>query len=214
MSVIKVVDVLKDTSYMLTDEGAVRWSKSILLNWFNEAQSALVVRRPDSLAANESFSCGAGTKQNLPAIGLRLIDITRVMGGGAITRVSRARIDSHISDWHALPETSDIHHYIYDDRDPKIFYTYPPATAGTSIEIIYSKAPEKIVISDFSTDTQVLSVDDIYANAIQEYILYKAWMKDAETAGNTGRAQAHFTQFRNAIGDKSEADAMMSPTNG
>ena len=214
MSVIKVVDVIDQAAYMLTDEGSVRWTKPTLLKWFNEAQRAVVLRRPDSLAINESFACIAGPKQVLPAIGIRLIDVVRVVGGAAITNVSRSLIDSHIRDWYSLPESAAIEHYVYDERDPKTFYVYPPAVVGTLIEIIYSKSPDEIVIADFDTDTQVIAVDDVFANALQEYILYKAWTKDAEHAGNLTRASNHFNQFRVAIGEKTQADAMMAPANG
>ena len=214
MSVVKVVDVINQAAYMLTDPGAVRWTKPTLLKWFNEAQRAVVLRRPDSLAINETFSCVDGAKQVLPAIGIRLIDVVRVVGGSAITNVDRTLIDSHIRDWYSLTPSAALEHYIYDERDPKTFYVYPPATAGTDIEIIYSKSPDEVVIANFDTDTQVISVDDVFANALQEYILYKAWTKDAEHAGNQNRANSHFNQFRVAIGEKTQADAMMAPTNG
>ena len=212
MAVIKVVDVLDQAAYMLTDESAVRWPKETLLEWFNEAQRAVVLRRPDSLAVNEPFSCAAGAKQILPAVGIRLIDIIRVIGGSGITKVDKSQLDAHVRDWYTHAETAALEHFVYDERDPKTFYLYPPAIATTSIEIVYSKSPDVIVIADFVNDTQVISVDDVFANALQEYILYKAWMKDAEHAGNQDRANGHFNQFRVAIGEKTQADAMMAPT--
>ena len=214
MATIKVVDVLKDASYMLTDPEYTRWPMQTLLTWFNEALAAIVEKRPDALAVNAAFSCEAGPKQKLPAIGLRLIDVIRVIGGNTITNVDRSHIDANIPDWPTFPLTAELEHYIYDERDPKTFYTYPPAELDTSIEIIYSKAPDIITITDFKADQQVMALDDIYANAIQDYILYKAWMKDAEHAGNTARAMGHFNQFRVGIGDKTQADSVMAPQNG
>lgn len=214
MSTIKVVDVLAQATYMLTDAGAVRWPNDNLLTWFNEAQLALVARRPDSLATNESFVCVAGAKQTLPATALRLIDIIRTVGGSAITKVARTLLDSHIRDWYTRPESAVIEHYVYDDRDPKHFYLYPPALVSTPIEIIYSTAPAAVVIANFATDTQVIDVDDTFANALQEYILYKAWMKDAEHAGNVNRASLHYQQFLQAIGDITQADTAMAPKDG
>ena len=214
MPVIKVVDVINQTAYMLTDESAVRWPKPTLLGWFNEAQRAVVLRRPDSLAVNEPFSCQGGSRQDMPAEGIRLIDIVRVIGGSGITKVDKSQLDAHIRDWYTQAESADIEHFVYDERDPKRFYLYPPAAVGTTIEIIYSKSPDVVSIADFNTDTQVISVDDVFANALQEYILYKAWMKDAEHAGNSNRANGHFNQFMVAIGDKTRADTAMAPQNG
>ena len=59
-----------------------------------------------------------------------------------------------------------------------------------------------------------ISIDPVYANALEEYIVYKAWMKDAEHAGNMNRANAHYQQFLKAIGDITQADTAMAPTDG
>ena len=147
MAVIKVVDVLDQAAYMLTDESAVRWPKPTLLKWFNEAQRAVVLRRPDSLAVNEPFVCAAGARQVLPAAGIRLIDIVRVIGGSGVTKVDKSQLDAHVRDWYTHTETAAIEHFVYDERDPKNFYLYPPALAATSIEIIYSKSPDVVAIS-------------------------------------------------------------------
>ena len=89
---------------------------------------------------------------------------------------------------------------------------YPKAVSGThSLDIVYSSAPTDITISDFSSDTQTISVDDVYSNAILDYILYRSYQKDSEYSGNAQRAQMHYQSFTNSLGIKTRADAAVSP---
>lgn len=205
---INVLDVMVSVSDMLTDEGAQRWSTKKLVGWFNEGQAAIVEKRPDAYTVNESFSCAAGAKQSLPSSGLRLINIVSNGDGDAVTKVDQKIMDAHVRNWRGMTETAAIEHYIYDDRNPKQFYTYPPALDGAALEVIYSAIPPTLNAED------PISLDDNFANALQEYMLFKAWMKDAEFSGNTNRANSHYQQFLKAIGDISQADTAMAPTDG
>ena len=211
MATIKVIDVINQAAYMLTDEGSVRWTKLKLLDWFNEAQRALVARRPDSLAVNEEFSCAVGVKQRIPDIGIRLLEVTRNANGKSITQVSKSLLDSHVPDWAAETPSANIQHYVFDPRDPKTFYVYPPATVDADIEIIYSKSPATVAIANFDTDQTMIEVDDVWANALQEYMLHRAWTKDSESTGNMDRASQHLQNFRFMIGEITEADAAITP---
>ena len=66
-------------------------------------------------------------------------------------------------------------------------------------------------MSNFSTDTQVISVDDVYANCILDYVLYRSYQKDSEFAGNPQRAMMHYQSFANALGVKTQADVATTP---
>ena len=57
-----------------------------------------------------------------------------------------------------------------------------------------------------------LSIPDIYANSVLNYVLYMAYQKDAEFAGNQQRANTHFQLFLTAITGKGQIDALTSPS--
>lgn len=59
--------------------------------------------------------------------------------------------------------------------------------------------------------TVVLTVPDIYANAIMNYVLYMAYMKDADFAANAQRAATHFQLFTGSVQGKSNTDDVVSP---
>ena len=56
-----------------------------------------------------------------------------------------------------------------------------------------------------------VSVPDIYGNALQDYILYRAYTKDSEYAGNAQRAVAHYTAFANSLGIEIKATLAVAP---
>jgi hypothetical protein len=54
-------------------------------------------------------------------------------------------------------------------------------------------------------------LDDIYANCLLDYILYRAYQKDSEYAGNAQRSMMHYQGFSNALGIKTQADSATTP---
>ena len=214
MATTKVVDILGRASIILQDSTNVRFPNDELLKFFNDAQKEVVLHRPDANMQNvNNFTCVAGSKQTIPTTGLRLVDVVRNVGGRAITQVDRKILDETLPNWHETTAdgTRKIEHFIFDPADPKHFYVYPKATTAFQLEIVFSAAPSDITISNFSTDTTTISVDDVYANSLLDYILYRAYQKDSEFAGNAQRSMMHYQGFTNALGVKTQVDAAVTP---
>lgn len=207
----RVYDVIQDTT-------SVRWPTTEVVRWLNDGQREIVLHRPDSMATNATVACVAGTKQSIPAGGTKLIDVIRNTAGNkrAIRNVEREVLDAQISGWHNLTGVAEILHFVFDERDPRTFYVYPPSgTAGTqaSVEVVYSAMPTDIAAptGDYSTVVGNLSVPDIFANALLDFILYRAYTKDSDYAGNAQRAQAHYAAFANSLGIEIKATLDFSP---
>jgi hypothetical protein len=214
MATTKVVDILGRASIILQDSTNVRFPNDELLKFFNDAQKEVVLHRPDANMQNvNDFTCVAGSKQTIPTTGLRLVDVVRNVGGRAITQVDRKILDETLPNWHETTAdgTRKIEHFIFDPADPKHFYVYPKATTAFQLEIVFSAAPSDISISNFNTDTTTISVDDVYANSLLDYILYRAYQKDSEFAGNAQRSMMHYQGFTNALGVKTQVDAAVTP---
>jgi hypothetical protein len=213
MATTKVVDILDRAAIILQDNTNVRFPNEELLKFFNDAQKEVVLHRPDAKMVNTTYACVDGSKQTLPSAALRLIEIVRNVGGRAVTQVQRRILDETLPNWHETTAgTNKIEHFVYDPADPKNFYVYPKGASGThSLEIVYSSSPSEITISNFSTDDQVISLDDVYANCILDYVLYRSYQKDSEFAGNAQRAMMHYQSFANALGVKTQADGATTP---
>lgn len=213
MATTKVVDVLDRASIILQDATKVRFPSSELLKFFNDGQREIVLHRPDANMVNTTLALADGSKQTLPAIALRLVQVVRNVSGRAVTQVDRRILDETLPNWHqSVAGTNKIEHYIYDAADPKNFYVYPQGASGThTLELIYSTSPADIAISNFASDTTVISLDDIYGNAILDYILYRSYQKDSEFAGNAERSMMHYSSFSNSLGMKTQADMATTP---
>jgi hypothetical protein len=203
----------------LQDNTSVRWPVNELVRYLNDGQREIVLYRPDAMVTNAAVALAAGSKQSLPANGTKLIEVVRNTGGGrrSVRLVNREILDSQSPGWHNITGATEILHFMYDPRDPKIFYVYPPAAAsGASLDVVYAAMPTDITEpADGALYTAVtgnISVPDIYGNVIQDYVLYRAYSKDSEYAGNAARAQAHYGAFANALGVEMKATVNFQPS--
>lgn len=205
----RIVDISQDKT-------SIRWPVNEIIRALNDAQREIILYRPDAMVTNATLPLVAGTKQILPSNGTKLIDIVRNTGGGAIRKTDREILDAGTSNWHSLAGVLKPVHYLYDIRDPKVFYVYQPALATSSLDIVYSAIPSDIAEvaegSLFDAVVGNISVPDIYANAVVDFCLYKIYLKDADYAGNAARAQSHYTMFGNALGAELKSLAAFSPT--
>lgn len=205
----RIVDISQDKT-------SVRWPVNEIIRAINDAQREIILYRPDAMVTNAVLPLVVGTKQTLPANATKLIDVPRNTGGGAIRLINREILDAQTPGWHSLAGVLKPVHYMYDIRDPKVFYVYQPAAIGASLDIVFSAIPIDIAEvaegSLYDAVTGSLSVPDVYANAVLDYGLYKIYLKDAEYAGNAARAQSHYTMFGNALGNEFKSLAAFAPT--
>lgn len=222
MATVKVIDIISRVEDVLQDEN-VRWPRLELQNWVNEAYLAIVLLRPDANAKTGTFTCAAGSRQVLTAqfsSALTLLDVTRNLAATSTKKVvrivQRSDLDDQKPTWHNETQSVNIQHYTHDPRQPKEFFVYPPATTAAQLEVIYTDTPSSHALSASAldpagSDTTVISLDDIYMSPIIDWVLYRAYSKDAEYGANEQRAAAAYQAFTAAIGAKTQTDAAASP---
>jgi len=216
---VTVQSVIDRAQTVLQDTTGVRWPVvGELVLWINDAQREIALLKPDASAANDTITLVAGTKQSIPSGGNRLLKAVRNMsaaiggaGRRAVRLVDREVLDAQTPDWHDpsvggdAAHTALVKHYIYDEANPRNFYVYPGVSGSAYLEIIYSANPTAVAQNDN------LSIPDIFANAIMNYVLYMAYMKDAEFAGNAQRASSHYQLFTASVTGKGQIDAITNP---
>lgn len=223
MATIKVREVIKRVEDVLQDSN-VRWPRIELQNWLNESYLQIVQLRPDSNAKTGTFTCVAGTRQTITtgfASALRIIDIVRNLASASdkkvVRLINRSVLDDQRPAWHTDTATVNIQNYTFDVRQPKSFFVYPPATTAAQLEVVYADLPTAHALSAANLDpasssSDVILVDDTYISAIIDWILYRAFSKDAEFAANAARAGAHYQTFMSSIGTKTQSDVASAPT--
>lgn len=212
---------------LLQDQTSVRWPVSELTRWFNDAQRAIAKARPDAMNTTATMTLAAGSRQDLdtasPALSptpAKLIEITRNMAVSStkqsVSLVDRKVLDSVTPGWHNITGVVNILHYMFDPRDPKTFYVYPPATTSAQLEVMYSAIPTDISesVADgaiWSAATGNLSLPDIYADDVINLIMYRAYSKDAEFAANNERAAFYLATVEKSLGTEIAATVAVSP---
>jgi hypothetical protein len=216
---ISAQSIIRRCVETLQDTTSIRWPINELVRYLNDGQREVVLYRPDSMVTNTTITCVAGSKQGLPSDGAKLIEVVRNAAAGttkkAVRMVNREILDAQTPNWHNLTGVNEVLHFMYDPRDPKVFYVYPPATTSAQLDIVYAAYPADIVEpADGSLYTAVtgnISLPDIYGNVLQDYILSRCYMKDSEYAGNAQRAQAHYQLFTAALGNEIKATVAVAP---
>lgn len=172
-----------------------RTSDAEMLAWIGEGQRRVCVVHPEQSTTRSSLSLADGARQNLPAGAIALLDIPRNTSGTAIRRTSRALLDAFLPNWYGATASSTIENFIYDAEEPTVFHVYPPAQAGTQVDAIYSTLP-----ADPATADTALTVQDQYADVIQNYVLFRLYSKDTEDAAAAQVAAAYLQLFTAQVG--------------
>lgn len=209
MGTITGTQIVSRARRVLQDQatGGTRWLDAEMLDWINDAQREIVIVKPEASSVIADVTCVAGTKQTIPSTGIRLLSVIRNVAGKSIRRVDRNVMDSENPDWHNVTASNTADHYIFDEDAPTTFYLYPPQTVSPGqIEINYSNSP-----TDLSVLSDTISLPDIYMNPVLDFVLYRAYSKDTEYAGNSQRAASHYQAFQNSLGQKSQSDLASSP---
>jgi hypothetical protein len=144
---IAAKDVIQRGVVTTQDTTSIRWPVGEWVRYLNDGQREIMLHRPDAFNKSAVIDCVAGTKQALPADGAKLIDVQRnstVTSKRAIRICSREILDAQMPNWHNIAGAAEIVHFMYDPREPKAFWVYPPATIAAKLEINYSATPTDI----------------------------------------------------------------------
>ena len=200
-------NVLQRVVITLLDPSAVRWPTAELVRYLNDGQRDIALVRPDSTSTTATLTLASGARQTLPSVGAKLLEVIRNTSGTkrAVRLVNRVVLDSQVPEWYNLTGVTEIKHYTYDPREPRIFYVYPPAAAANaSVELIYSAYPTDITEPNstalYTAVTGNVSVADIYVNALVNYILYRAYSKDSENTQNAALASSFYQLYQSLLG--------------
>lgn len=210
-------DIIKDAQTTLQDEDGIRWPAYELVGYLNAGQLQIVIQRPDQKCATTQQSLVAGFRQSIPTAAVALMDVLNNSTGRMrrITKVEQVQMDAVFPEWRSKQQSSEILHFMHDLREPRIFSVYPPAVVGTKVDIMYSTYPVNVPIPagvlPASGVTGNIDIDDQWAQALLNYVLHRAYSKDAEFGGNTQLAASYLGLFNAAVGAQLQSTAIVAP---
>jgi hypothetical protein len=208
---IPVIAIDSRISDIMKDDDRTRWSLAERIRWANEAMGAILIRRPAAFASTTIKELVAGTHQTVTSA--QLLDVVRNIGangttaGRSIRRTDRQLLDDSNPDWHKAKPKGEIRSYTFDDRVPKTFYVYPPAIAGTKVELLEAVLPPEVAEDD---EQGQFDIGFEYLEAVINYVCYRANSKDSEEA-NAAVASSFYAAFEAALGNQAQAGINVSP---
>lgn len=193
-----------------------RWPEAEILGYINDGQREVCVYAPRACTKTARPLAEPGTRQT--AQGLGLADLVRVVNvprnfnaagnapGRAITVQNISWINEHRPNWHA-DSAADAVNFFFDPDDPKGFYVWPPANGSTRLEVIYHATPQ-----DLGSMGTPIVLDDIYANALTHYVLFRAFSKNAAFVKNPALSAQQYQMFLQSLGVQDANAKKFDPT--
>jgi len=199
--------IVRDAQEALQDIAGIRYPASDLVRYLNAGQVLIAVNRPEQTASTEAVELVAGPDQVLPDKFAVFIDIPRNTEGRrtAIRKVDQDDLDACAPGWYGKAQTSEIEHYCYDLKNPRTYLVYPPARAGTKVQLVGALYPTEVPAPSgdgraFTTVSANIGLVDHWREALLCYCLHRALAKDASDAGNATLSGGYLGKFNALVG--------------
>lgn len=220
MATLTANALINRASKLLQDETHVRWPRLELLDWLNDGQRVIALMLPDAYTTMGAVTATSAKQTTFDlatnaatSTAVRLVDVIHNTGGNqrAVRQIDRAVLDTQYPNWRNDTAGTEAKHFAFDKRNPKVFYLYPPLGTGAGVQVVYSAAPEAITVAS-DTSTETIKLDDVFGTAIVDFMVYRAYLKDAEYAANDTRAKGAYETFVASLSGKRAADEFAVPS--
>lgn len=214
---VAAAEIIHRAEDILQDITGVRWGADELTRYLNDGQREVAVYRPDAFVLLTPLALIGGPRQTLPAGSVKLLDVPNNVAApqSAIGLVERRLLDDFAPAWRSMASAATIKQFMYDPRAPLVFEVYPPATAGTVVNVLCAVEPtaiaEPAANTTYASVVGNINVSGIFANALLDYVLYRAYSKDSEYAADAQRAATAYAAFAGAMGIEVKATAVVTP---
>lgn len=208
--------VLETVVGTLSDDSSITWTLQKLVRYMNDGQLDIHVARPDLFNTEQGHALVAGARQTLPVNSSKLINITHNTVGEMlpVTLIDRQLLDAQMPGWRSATRSLRVIHFMYDERQPKVFEVYPPAAVGASLRIEHAAIPvdlpipaEGAALADVVGD---INVPDLQGTALQHYLCHRAYAEGSED-GHMQLSKDFFALFSNVLGVEIESTKNVAP---
>jgi hypothetical protein len=124
--------------------------------------------------------------------------------------VDRRILDSQSPNWHSIAGAK-VRNVVYDPSTPLYFWVKPAVPASPAavwIQLGWIVKPSRIADGNppgtekyfvEGSDASLLSIDDVYLDDWVDYVTARAFMKNADFAGNDGKAAFYTQRFLGSL---------------
>lgn len=183
---ISVASILNRAGVVLQDIDGVRFTQAEGLDWLNEGALLVVEKYPDACMKTIQHALATGAKQTAPSDCIKIADVRQNANGASVTPCDRTALDRFSPNWMTTPTANTVKHWM-DDPNPDVFYVYPAqGVTPATVTVTYQAVPVVMTLGGNIT------IRDIYAENLVNYVLYRHFSKDAEFGGDAQRATAYY----------------------
>lgn len=193
----------------------VRWTRTELIGYLNEAITEVRARRPEAFVLTTDLALQPGDIQRLPKDFASLINVEASYNGHRRSPVTKAdykyarlftkQVRSADFDGDPLADYQ-VRTFTPHPVDDTIFYVDPPFPVGCSARIVATLVfrPKRLDDTDMHRD---LPVKPEIEPALLEWMLYRAFTKDQESATAREQGVMHKKSFDDMFKSKEEVQA-------
>lgn len=198
-------EVIDAARVLINDDNALmpeRFSDADMLGFVNQAVKRACVMRPDLFIVSTNITPTVDqVEQELSATVTRIMEVHRVVGGGAIGEVDKETMDRSAPDWTTEDSGTPVN-WMRHPRNPRRYFLYPAPATGTQLSVEYIEVPDDYSLSD------TIDLPDSYKTAIVDCTVYLAEVVDNESV-ESQRAKDFLNSFMQAFGaDFSQRDVV------
>ncbi len=197
---------------ILHDNEGVRWPQAELLAYISDAQHQIIEIKPTANAVTARITIQPNRPdQEIPENAQKMLRLVRNVlandrPGRGIVLTSRAVMDAMNPEWPSEAGI-EVEKWLYDpDSDRSTFWVYPSVMNPVEVEAVYSSLPDPVLLA-----TDQLSLSGRYINQILDWVLFRAFSKDADYAGASQRSMQHLDAFATAMGVKMQQMMRTNP---
>jgi hypothetical protein len=208
------IHLILEVSRLLNDAepgyAHIRWPRTDLLEYLNDAQRQVYLYRPELYANTSELTLMPGTRQGPLPDGCQLQKIIGSTGDAGRARKVDDGLLQAFADTGCAPVSACVDYrvrgYSFTPQDPQFFFVDPPVPddGGTySVALVCQQSPEPITLAqldDVDPRNDRLVTPARMHNALVEWMLYRAYSVDMESAQSFAKQEAHRQHFYAMLG--------------
>ncbi len=188
----------------------IRWTRADLLEYLNDAQRQVYLYRPELYAQTDVFPLVAGARQGPLPDGCQL---QKVIGSAGDTGRARKVDDGLLQAfagtdcmWGCNEKGYRLSGYSFTPQDPRAFFVDPPVPDDGqtyTVALVCQQSPEAITLADLDDadprNDRLVTPARMH-NALIEWMLYRAYSVDMESAQSFAKQEVHRQHFYAMLG--------------
>ena len=209
-------DIVSLAWQQLQDLTGIKWDYTKLIPYLNYAILEILTLKPEALPSTVAITLAPGPTQALPPTAIALLDAgynllpDGITYGNAITVIDKEVMDEVLPGWTSFPAVLVVQYLVYDRKNPKVFYVFPPQPPSPpgpgTISSILSMPPTKL--TDF---TSTFPLDVSYKPACVNYLVYRALAEETTIPNALNKSTMFHNEFYKALGLKTNVEQSRNP---